>query len=274
MGEGENGGLYLYCIVPEGGRSDGGAGTPVRDLIVSTPALDGGPVRVVSHHGLSVLVHDCPPEPYQGSDEAVRNWVLAHNAVVVAAWELVDTVLPMSFDSIVVADRAESAESALALWLERHRESLIAQLERLRGQVELGVRVLKPESTDHSAPGKAARGREYFREQAERRREAQGARADIDTLARELFEALADRSAGIRLKPRGTEGPGAAGSGRGEVLAVSLLVPRAGIRVVGEYLDTVRERGNDVRFTGPWPPYSFAGNIDVSDLGVRQESDG
>ena len=46
------------------------------------------------------------------------------------------------------------------------------------------------------------------------------------------------------------------------VLNLSLLTDQAGVLRVGGYLEQVsQETDAEVRFTGPWPPYSFAGTF-------------
>ena len=50
--------------------------------------------------------------------------------------------------------------------------------------------------------------------------------------------------------------------GKMMVLNLSLLTDQAGVQRVGDYLEPVsQESGAEVRFTGPWPPYSFAGTF-------------
>lgn len=248
--------LYLYCIAAE--PKDAGA------LVVTAPALDGSPVRVVWSSGLAVVVHDCPPEPYQGSPEAVRTWILAHNAVVTQAWELIGNVLPMAFDSIVLGDGERDAETVLGDWISEHRADLAAQLAELDGKVELGVRVYydPPPNVVERAP--VARGREYFQSQLSKRREATERQVRLDAEVNRIVDGLGALAHSIRVNTPGavaqTEGDG----GR-ELLSVSLLVGRQDVREVGSFLDTVTDQGYRVRFTGPWPPYSFAGSLRVSD---------
>ena len=44
------------------------------------------------------------------------------------------------------------------------------------------------------------------------------------------------------------------------ILNLSLLLRRDAIPRLGDYLETVsQEQAVEVRFTGPWPPYSFTG---------------
>ena len=141
--------LYLYCIVP--------ASDPLPALVA--PALDGGPVHAVRHQELAALAHACPPEPYQGSEEQVRGWIAAHNAVVEEAWESADSVLPMSFDVIVGGDAVRSAEANLIGWLTEHHAALRGRLRALEGRAEVGVQVLWNLETLAGAPAADAPGR-------------------------------------------------------------------------------------------------------------------
>ena len=42
--------------------------------------LDGQLVRAIRGGELTALVHDCPAEPYQGDEDRVKAWVLAHRS--------------------------------------------------------------------------------------------------------------------------------------------------------------------------------------------------
>jgi hypothetical protein len=245
--------LYLYCVVP--------ATDPIPAL--SSPALDGGPVCAVRYQELAGLAHVCPPEPYQGSEEEVHRWIVAHNAVVQEAWERAGSVLPVSFDVIVRGDGNRGAEASLVGWLAEHYEELRAHLQALEGRAEVGVQILWDIETlatsmviGAEAAGAPARGHAYFARQQLRRqlREQLGARAEADS--RRYFENLAALADEVQVnKPRPVKA-------RQMVLNLSLLVTPAAISRVGEYLEGVsREPGVEVRFTGPWPPYSFAGTF-------------
>lgn len=101
-----------------------------------------------------------------------------------------------------------------------------------------------------------ARGREYFaRQQLRRRFKAEIERKSAADCRRYVasLTALADD---VQVnKPRPVKG-------RQMVLNLSLLSARTAISRLGEYLEEVsREPGVEVRFTGPWPPYSFAGRF-------------
>jgi Gas vesicle synthesis protein GvpL/GvpF len=243
--------LYLYCIVP---AVDG-----LR--VPASPALDGGRVHAVRHHDLVALAHACPPEPYQGSEEQVRGWIAAHNAVVEEAWESAQSVLPMSFDVIVDGDGDRSAEANLVGWLMEHHEALSGRLRALAGRAEVGVQVLwnleaLTDAWARSAPEPEprARGRAFFARQQHRRqlREQLEQKADAD--CRRYVGQLAALADEIQVnKPRPVKG-------RQMVLSLSLLAARDSIPRLGDYLEAVsKEQAVEVRFTGPWPPYSFTG---------------
>lgn len=253
----EGTGLYLYCIAAA--RPDG------EPLTLSAPALDGGSVAVLPGPGLLVVAHSCPPEPYQGSPDDVRTWILAHNAVVTQAWERAGTVLPMAFDSIVVGDGERDAASVLADWIGEHREELAAALGELEGKVELGVRVYydPPATTTDRAP--VARGREYFQSQLSKRREAAERQVRLDAEANRIVAGLGALAHSMRVNTPSALAQAEGGEAGRELLSVSLLVSRQDIGEVGSFLDSVTDQGYRVRFTGPWPPYSFAGSLRVSD---------
>ena len=95
---------YVYCIIPG----------EVGDWQLR--GLDGQLVRAICAAGLTALVHDCPAEPYQGDEDKVKAWVLAHSDVVDAAWECSGRVLPMSFDTIIRSGDGLDADEQVRQW--------------------------------------------------------------------------------------------------------------------------------------------------------------
>jgi len=244
---------YLYCVLPAHSAAP----------VVCAPALDGGPVHPIRHRDIAALTHACAPEPYQGSETEVCGWIAAHNAVIEEAWKSAGTVLPMSFDVIVRGDSGHSAEANVAGWLEEHHAALHSRLQALRGRVEVGVQILRDAETclageagEAESESVRPRGHAYFarhqrqREQRERlEREAEAAFCRHG----ELLAALVDDVQVNRLRPV---------RGKMMVLNLSLLTDQAGVLRVGDYLEQVsQETDAEVRFTGPWPPYSFAGTF-------------
>lgn len=247
--------LYLYCIIPA---------TDTMPTL-SSSALDGGAVHAVCYQDLAALAHECPPEPYQGSEDEMRGWIAAHNAVVEEAWQSGKSVLPMSFDVIVRDDADRSAEANLVGWLAKHYAALSGRLQALEGRAEVGVQVLwnienlnASEAIDAQAPVIPARGRDFFARQQLRRRLKEELERKAAADCRRYVENIGALADDVQVnKPRQVKG-------RQMVLNLSLLVAQVTISRLGEYLEEVsQEPGVEVRFTGPWPPYSFVGAFGI-----------
>lgn len=235
---------YLYCVVPACGAAPA----------VRASALDGGPVDAICHRDIAMLTHACAPQPYQGSETEVRGWIAAHNAVIEEAWKSVGTVLPMSFDVIVRGDVGRCAEANVVGWLEEHHAALHGRLQALRGLVEVGVQILRDVAEPAADEGQARpRGHAYFARHQLRREQRERLEQSAEANFHRHCEMLAALASDVQVnRPRPVPG-------KIMVLNMSLLADQAGVSRVGEYLEQVREEsGTEVRFTGPWPPYSFA----------------
>lgn len=254
--------LYLYGVVPALGLD----GTP---LTVAAKGLDGAAVQVIARDGIAVLTHACPPEPYEGDAPAVHAWVLAQHEVIAEAFEKAGTILPIRFDSIVAATD-KPARQLLEAWLEHSHDALASRLDDLLGRVELGVQIISaapPVQAGRAAravPGQS-RGREYFQTQMAERKERERVRAHEDMLAARTFEELTSRAEDLCLNPKRGNREGAGTDANARVLLdAAVLVPRDRISVIGDYLgDVAADAAVKVRFTGPWPPYSFVGSLEM-----------
>lgn len=236
-------GRYVYCVVD--------ADAPEFE----TAGVGDEPVYAVESDGLAAIVHAC--ESLYDSDDlgVVHGWLLDHQAVVDEAGETFGTPLPFRFDTIVRGD-----DDAVREWLDDAREDLEAHLADLAGSWEYRVEVVRtgdPEFDDgrldelREQVEDAGEGRAFLLEKQrdERRRE----------LRRELDDEIA-ADAHDRLEPLARD------IERSEVAdavgSFSLLVHEDDEEAVGEQLDAVADReGIEVRFTGPWPPYSFVSEL-------------
>ena len=179
------------------------------------------PLHAVRSGGLSVLCapaleHDVTPEALWRHEELLEE-LMAERAI-----------LPVRYGTLVADDAA--AERAVA---ERHEE-FAAGLERVRGAVELALRV---ESTELESAGEAASGREYLR--------AKGARMET---ARRLHERLAELARESEMQP-----------GR-ELLRAAYLVDRGAVAEFVARVGLLQREHPELGLlcTGPWPPFSFA----------------
>lgn len=140
------------------------------------------------------------------------------------------TVLPMRFGS-TVAD-----EEALRGLMAGRRDSLLRALARIRGHVELGVRVL---AENDDAPA-AASGCDYLLSKLR-------AGACADRVHEPLVALAADSR---RQPPRGEH----------EVLRGAYLVDRAVVQRFSADVSRLQHAHPEMAIlcTGPWPPYTFA----------------
>jgi gas vesicle protein GvpL/GvpF len=160
--------------------------------------------------GVRPLVLDLAPGDLD--DEArLERLVRAHNDLLLGALEE-GAVVPFRFGT-TFPDRA-----ALDDWLERHREALSAELERLRGTAEWSVEPLG------RVPDVGAA--EYL-----------GARlaTTVKPGLRERLTAVSEDAAGD-----------------------AYLVAKARLDEFGAAVAELEAEGYELRVTGPWPPYSFA----------------
>ncbi|MFC7401264.1 GvpL/GvpF family gas vesicle protein [Citricoccus sp. GCM10030269] len=263
-------GLYVYAIVPAADTATE-LGTGINNSAVRT---------VVAAGGLAAVVHEHDDPPYQGPDSEVERWVLEHSDVVDRAWESAGTILPVSFNVIVSPDEGSdtSADERLVQWLTTNASALSTHLDRLRGMVELRVEI----SLNQEAVGETSEEVRALREDLDHRPPGVQRlyRKRLATLEQEVTERLADRLypdfrrrlAALSTDLAETRSP-ARTPGLVSVLSVSLLVPDDGVQQVGLELAAIRDErpGSEIRYLGPWPPYSFA---DVPELGSAGVGDG
>lgn len=251
--------LYLYCVVP--GADDcewPGAG------------IDGACVFAVSSGEVSALAHACRPQAYTGSDDVVRSRVATHAAVVEKAWEHWGTVIPMGFDVIIKACEARTARDNTVLWLRHNQSYLMAKLEEFRGRAEFGVQIFLDRrrvldmlrrtnkrilALAEEMAGKPEGIRYFYRERIER-----VLRDEMEAIApaacRDYSERISRLVAAVcvnKLKGDGSE--------KQMILNLSVLVPVSDAEQLGDELERIAsDQTVEVRFTGPWPPYSFVGS--------------
>ncbi|KPJ62465.1 MAG: hypothetical protein AMS15_03740 [Planctomycetes bacterium DG_23] len=249
--------LYVYCIVPG-----------PQEVDLGPLGLNESPVRTIPGPGISAVVHQCPARPYQSKEPAVvEKWVAAHHRVVQAAWKRFGCVLPMSFDTIVKGSDSVSAHENLISWMQEKQTTFTRQFERLAGKAEYGVQISwNPKVIAADLLESSAHLKEMERQiQAEplglayvgRARLEKAIKVQMEAKAEEYFRSFYSRIRDCALNLR-VERPRKIGDGTQMLLNVSCLLEKGGHRRLGQVLDQIAETpALMVRFTGPWPPYSF-----------------
>jgi len=248
--------MYIYCVARA--ESNGVFG-PI--------GLEDKPVYTIVAGDICAVVHDCRPEPYQSEDpETAQNWVLAHQRVVSAAEETFSTVLPMSFNMIVHGHAKDDAASNLQSWLAEKHDKFTHFLDKLTGKAEYGVQIfwdrqLVAKALVQKEPKlremrdealKKPKGLAYMLQQ----KLAKATREAVETQANFYVE---DFYARIRqcVNEVRVEKLKKADGNEQMLLNLSCLMEK-GDSALGNVLEEIQEtEGISVRFTGPWPPYSF-----------------
>lgn len=259
-------GRYLYCVV---------ADDPETALdVTSGSGVGGGDVSLVRADGLAAVVQPCDSLFDSNDAETVRRWLLSHQTVVDRAGEAFGTPLPFRFDTVIQGD-----DAAVRTWLSDHHRSLSDALDALAGRWEYRIEVSWDESqladdlasTDDRLADlqrqcdAADEGRSFLlQKQYDRRLDSLTEAQQAETMAdlRERLDPLVERLEDVDRQPTGGLSPSRATDDRLR-RAVTVLVRSDQEEAVGDCLSDLASRpGVEVRFTGPWPPYSFAPSVE------------
>ena len=253
------GGRYLYCVADSGERVSLG---PI--------GINGSKVYAIPYRDICAVVHECPAEPYQSTDrEVVNSWVLAHQKVVDEAWERWGTVLPLGFDTIVMDKDGVGPEENVRNWLKNDYDKLKSKIEKVRGEAEYGVQIFwEPQVIVQSLAKTSPEIRQFEEEMKSqpkgiaylyKQRLENALKRELESKADRCFKdfyerirKLVDDIAVEKTKP--------GGQNTQMIMNLSCLLPRDKTAELGEELESINIlEGFSVRFTGPWPPYSFVG---------------
>ena len=231
--------------------------------------IEGNEVYTIPYQDLCAIVHNCPAEPYQSKDEEiVKSWARAHQSVLDEAKERFSTIIPLGFDTILrPKDDATPPDQVVGDWLKEDYDRLRTLMEKIEGKDEYGVQVsyepgvmgkqiseqseeikkMKEEMTTKS-PGMAY----MYKQKLEKT-----VKAEMEKLADEWFKKLYGR---IKQHTDDivVEKTKKVDKDRMMLLNLSCLVAKEKVEGLGEELEKINGlEGFSVRFTGPWPPYSF-----------------
>lgn len=254
-------GYYLYGVVPSGSREELG---PI--------GIHGAIVKTIPFGKLSAVVHSCDIDTKIPADEnGAGQWVLSHQDVVEKMWERFTVIAPSSFGTVI---KGNDPDQTTMKWLSDNYESFLTELKGLVGKAEYGVQIFwdfKKVGEDVMAADPEL---EWLRDQVQS--ESKGLaylhqkkmerilRSKLEKKSSDFFKSVHDHIVGMvdgvvieKIEPA-SGGLRLAGSQM--VMNVSCLLARKDEPKMGSYLDELNTAGFiTVRFTGPWPPYSFVG---------------
>ncbi|MFI9201097.1 GvpL/GvpF family gas vesicle protein [Streptomyces sp. NPDC053048] len=255
--------LYAYAVTRESDTVD--------RALRNVTGVAGEPVSVVRHLGLMALTGPVPAADHEERALAARledlEWLettaRAHQRVVAAAAEAAPCVLPLRLATVFRDERGVRA------MLDDRLDSLRAALDRLDGRTEWGVKVYahEPAPAPTGTPRAAAvSGRDYLRRRAAERHTAQQETRRVDATARGIHTALAVLAQETRLHP--PQNPRLSRHPDRNVLNAAYLVRREDApsftSAVAGLAELAPGDGMRVELTGPWAPYSFAGQDDTA----------
>jgi len=212
--------IYLYAIIERLARAPACVGLNNGEVLAARASEVAG---IYSRH-----------EQIEARPEPAVLW--RHEQVVEAAMGT-GPALPVRFGT-TFAD-----ENALLSSLEREGQRLSQRLDRVRGCVELAIRVGQAEARPREQPPRD--GRAYVESKLDRLRRRQA-------IVRDTLRPLGDLA---------VETSHADGGSESEVVCASYLVESDQVDRFSESVTHLAERNPRLWLscTGPWPPYSFSG---------------
>jgi len=223
--------IYLYAITDHSEES-----------VPAEPGLEGTSLFSLTYQDIAAVVSPLATSTVSPTDDNL--W--RHEAIVEAL--MADrTVLPVRFGT-VLAD-----EAAVKAVLTTHYANFVADLERVRGRVELGLRVLWNDDAPPPQPSPASRGgsgRAYLLARLEEERQRQAQRQRAEALADEIHSPLAqmavESTRQVLITPR-------------LLLTAAYLVEREQVAAFRREVEALSAAYPELRFlcTGPWPAYNF-----------------
>jgi hypothetical protein len=232
--------------------------------------IEDNNVYTVSIKDIGAVVHSCEAKPYKTEDkEKAGEWILTHQYVIDLATKEFGTVIPLTFDTIFKGD-----DETVQQWLREEYRELKTMLERLEGKAEYGVQVFVENDFFEKAPEEneeiwklkkeienKPKGAAYLLQKKLERKLELERKVLADKHAKNLYNEIKKLVDDVKLDSIKKE-VSEKWKGKQMILNLACLAHKDKIQNLGNMLGEVDEReGFAVRFTGPWPPYSFVGEI-------------
>ena len=231
--------------------------------------IGGNEVYTIPYQDLCAIVHNCPTQPYQSKDEEiVKSWARVHQSVLDEAKERFGTTIPLGFDTILQPkDDATPPDQVVRDWLKEDYDRLRTLMEKIEGKDEYGIQIFYDPKVMSEIIAKQSEEVRKIREEMAtkspgmaymyKQKLEKAAKTEMERLADEWFKEFYDR---IKQHTEDivVEKTKKVDKDRMMLLNLSCLVAKEKVDSLGEELEKIDNmEGFSVRFTGPWPPYSF-----------------
>ncbi|GGJ05366.1 protein gvpL [Halobellus salinus] len=257
-------GRYLYCAVD----------TTTSDTeTLPTAGIDGNRVYLIESDEIGAVVHDCDTVYTADDLERIKQWVVTHQQVVDAAGDVFGTPLPMRFDTVL-----EGGDESVKHWLADQYESIHRDVQSFAGMWEYRITL----EWDPSPFEDRITERDDRLQELQQRQQQSGAgkqfllekqydkhvrelkhdqRTELAAQLKETITPVVNSLVEQDSRPT-LSGDADTSTEQEQVLQVAVLADEDAEKLLGERLDTIVEQnGVEIRFTGPWPPYTFAPDI-------------
>ncbi|MBV9209025.1 MAG: GvpL/GvpF family gas vesicle protein [Acidobacteria bacterium] len=230
--------FYLYCLSDEA----------TARMLEAVAGVGGVAPRVIEFEGIAVVLSEWA----EVSVPVTRENVLAHERVV---GRILKETTPLPFRFGTLAD-----EERIRSYVVSQKASLLSALERVRGAVEMSVKIIWDVSEERlgevADEGQALEvgagaGTRFL---LEKRRELAGEerlRRRAENLSARLAETLREvvKDSFVQVNPA-----------ESLVINASHLVERKAVNAYRARIEGARREQPELRFltSGPWPPYSFS----------------
>jgi hypothetical protein len=256
-------GRYLYCLV-DATTAESGA--------FSTTGVNDAPVHVIEVDGVGAVVHESETVYDTERPEQAKQWLLTHQQVVDTASETFGTPLPVRFDTIL-----EGGDAGVEQWLREHHGRISEELAAFADTWEYRIHLFwdpsefedrVTEADDQlrdlrQRQQQAGSGKEFLLEKQFENRLRDLKRDRRAELAETLERNVEPVANGLTEQDDHTTFEDDTGSAdRERVTRLAVLAEASNEGPLGKRLDEVVEREDvEIRFTGPWPPYTFAPDL-------------
>jgi hypothetical protein len=252
-----DGGLYLFCVAK--GREN---------EKLPWKGIGDSEVFTLPYKDFIAIAQRCEPKAFVSENkEIMKAWLLDHERVVDEAWRHFGTIIPCRFNTIIIPTPQKSAQENFIEWMEKEMAHLGTSLDRLKDKAEYGVQIMWNremilETIAHDDPEilmlrkeiqAKPEGIAYLMEKKIERLLKEKLEAKADTYFKTFYHKISAHVEAIHVeKVRTEEAP------LQMILNVSCLKEKTAVKELGDTLETIAAMpGFEVRFTGPWPPYSF-----------------
>ncbi len=248
---------YLYCIAESG-----------ENVNFGNIGIEDNEVYTIPCQDLCAVVHNCLQEPYKSEDkEKVKSWVTAHQKVIDTAWERFSTILPLGFDTIIKGEEDIAPDENMKKWLKNDYENIKRKLGKVRDKAEFGVQIfwnpkiigeglvetnVEIKRLNEEIKSKP-KGLAYMYKQKLENLLKKEMEKEADGYFKDFYERIRKCADEIKVeKTKQTEDE------KQMLMNLSCLLAKEKSAALGDQLETIQNiKAFSVRFTGPWPPYSF-----------------